>query len=138
LGNQEAFDGVWTAFVVEKAPPSYQPTAGSWDTDHRCLYRGPNGEKCAAGTLIPDDLYNPLMDFGGDSSISNVMDQFPLVRDLFEGVDRRLLTDLQTCCHDEAVNWVLKYGSDFHSIMERELRRIGDKWNLTVPAAANV
>lgn len=24
-----------------------------------CMYRGPNGLKCAAGCLIPDELYNP-------------------------------------------------------------------------------
>src|SRR5437899_3188379 len=29
---------------------------------HSCLYRGPEGTKCAAGWLIPDDLYQPEME----------------------------------------------------------------------------
>jgi len=28
----------------------------------RCMYRGPNGTRCAAGQLIPDDLYSPDME----------------------------------------------------------------------------
>lgn len=28
----------------------------------RCLYRGPNGNKCAVGHLIPDDKYVPEME----------------------------------------------------------------------------
>lgn len=27
-----------------------------------CMYRGPNGMKCAAGVLIPDNEYNPSME----------------------------------------------------------------------------
>lgn len=30
----------------------------------RCLYRGPNGLKCAAGHLIPDDEYDENMEDG--------------------------------------------------------------------------
>ena len=31
----------------------------SVDSEGRCLYRGPNGLKCGAGCLIPDELYDP-------------------------------------------------------------------------------
>lgn len=34
---------------------------GSFD-DIGCRYRGPNGRKCAAGQLIPDELYKPEME----------------------------------------------------------------------------
>lgn len=27
-----------------------------------CMYRGPNGTKCAAGCLIPDDVYDPMFE----------------------------------------------------------------------------
>ena len=30
--------------------------------DDKCVYRGPNGLKCAAGCLIADDEYKPKMD----------------------------------------------------------------------------
>lgn len=33
-----------------------------------CCYRGPNGLKCAAGCLIADDEYDPMMDSGMDTS----------------------------------------------------------------------
>lgn len=33
----------------------------SWNGEI-CLYRGPNGLKCAAGVLIPDELYQPEME----------------------------------------------------------------------------
>lgn len=34
-------------------------------TDGTCLYRGPEGRKCAVGILIPDDRYDPLLDSAG-------------------------------------------------------------------------
>jgi hypothetical protein len=27
-----------------------------------CVFRSPNGNKCAVGMLVPDDLYDPLFD----------------------------------------------------------------------------
>ncbi|UOL48627.1 hypothetical protein [Pseudomonas phage Astolliot] len=33
-----------------------------------CSYRGPRGLKCAAGCLIADDEYDPMMDSGMDTS----------------------------------------------------------------------
>ena len=30
----------------------------SLDADGRCMYRAPNGDKCAVGCLLPDDLYD--------------------------------------------------------------------------------
>lgn len=33
-----------------------------------CSYRGPRGLKCAAGCLIADDEYDPMMDSGTDTS----------------------------------------------------------------------
>lgn len=32
------------------------------ENEEKCLYRGPNGTKCAAGILIGDDEYKPEMD----------------------------------------------------------------------------
>lgn len=52
---QEVFDTAVRG-VIEQGVPSYDGV--------RCLYRGPNGTKCAAGHLIPDDLYTNYMDTG--------------------------------------------------------------------------
>lgn len=40
-----------SAAIVEQGAPS-QKASGM------CMYRGPNGRKCAAGHLIPDELYH--------------------------------------------------------------------------------
>lgn len=37
----------------------------SFDIDKgRCMYRGPDGRKCAIGHAIPDELYDPIMEEG--------------------------------------------------------------------------
>jgi len=33
------------------------------DPEAACLYRGPEGRMCAAGVLIPDELYSPDMEY---------------------------------------------------------------------------
>ena len=43
---QELFDTVWTALVRQGCK--------SADNDDACLYRGPNGTKCAAGHILTD------------------------------------------------------------------------------------
>jgi len=55
----------------------------------RCLYRGPNGLKCAAGVLIPDDKYHEglewaTIDFGTRAGelLRDLGHNIPLVRDL--------------------------------------------------------
>lgn len=32
------------------------------DSDYQCLYRGPNGTKCAVGHLIADEFYTPELE----------------------------------------------------------------------------
>jgi hypothetical protein len=66
----------------------------------RCLYRGPNGLKCAAGHLIPDDEYDEKMEDGllnGPDSVFNNS----LVNSYFlqKGVNIDLLARLQSV-HD--------------------------------------
>lgn len=41
----------------------------------QCLYRGPNGRKCAVGLLIPDDDYDK--DFEIDASLRQVYNAVP-------------------------------------------------------------
>lgn len=53
MTNQEAFDFVVRSLVVQ-GKPSVEGTS--------CSYRAPDGCRCAAGWLIPDDKYNPRME----------------------------------------------------------------------------
>lgn len=53
--NQEIFDTV-VKHLRSQGCKSIDPETGN------CLYRGPNGKKCAAGCLIPDDKYEESME----------------------------------------------------------------------------
>lgn len=57
-----------------------------------CLYRGPDGIKCAAGHLIPDDEYDPEYEHQGASEVS-------LDGESFFGHDLHLVEALQNA-HD--------------------------------------
>ena len=62
-----------------------------------CLYRGPNGTKCAAGVLIPDELFRE----GYNNLRFDYLIRYkPEIRDLFDDAEcLRLILDLQTV-HD--------------------------------------
>jgi hypothetical protein len=49
---QELYD-----FVVAAIVKQGRPSVGDND---RCLYRGPDGLKCAVGHVIPDGVYSPV------------------------------------------------------------------------------
>ena len=53
MTKQEIFDKVAVHLVAQNER--------SWDYN-TCLYRGPNGLKCAVGCLIPDNEYTPEME----------------------------------------------------------------------------
>lgn len=54
MNRQEIFNKLWDHFVVQGNP---QSTNGNV-----CLYRGPNGARCAAGVVLPDEHYDPKLE----------------------------------------------------------------------------
>lgn len=44
---QEIFDLVWDHLITKESPKSMK--------GYECMYRGPNGTKCAVGALVTDD-----------------------------------------------------------------------------------
>jgi len=50
MNRQEVFDKVATHLLTQKVKS---------DENGYCMYRGPNGLKCAIGCLIPDDMFMP-------------------------------------------------------------------------------
>lgn len=60
----------------------------------KCLYRGPRGLKCAAGCLIPDELYSPEME---GKTWWQLTTKYPQLNEL--GHDLRLVDVLQAT-HD--------------------------------------
>lgn len=59
----------------------------------RCVYRGPNGTKCAVGFLIPDELYDPAMDH--DMPLADVIQYLRI---------KNVELDKQLCHHLQAVH----------------------------------
>lgn len=55
MTNQEAFDRVVRWFLVDDNKPAYNPSP----TEATCMYRGPDGVRCAIGCLVDDDDYDP-------------------------------------------------------------------------------
>jgi hypothetical protein len=55
---QEVFDIVVTHLITQRRP--------SYDSSKCCMYRAPDGLRCAVGVLIPDNLYDP--EFEGDTA----------------------------------------------------------------------
>lgn len=57
--KQELFD-IIVAHLRKQGRKSIANNAKTIETT--CLYRGPDGTKCAIGCLIPDELYKPIME----------------------------------------------------------------------------
>lgn len=53
---QKIFNKVWNHFVVNKGQKA--------QNEDGCAYRDEDGNKCAIGCLVPDDVYNESMDEG--------------------------------------------------------------------------
>ena len=99
----------------------------SSDSDGRCLYRGPEGTKCAIGSMIPDELYKkglegnvisdaemhsvrdlcfgPKVDNGFLRALQNAHDNRSLRSDMGWEL---VLPSLHACFRDAAVRYGLK------------------------------
>jgi hypothetical protein len=91
---QEIYDYVCD-FLIKQGKQSLLPVKGL-----KCAYRGPDGTKCAAGCIIPDDYYDPYME---KKSIHEVADRFPLPEYIRKNMD--LINSLQKC-HDDPNTWM--------------------------------
>ena len=86
--NQGAFDMIVRRLYNGK---------GRAFANNKCLYRAPDGNKCAVGCLITDSTYNPSME---SSSASYVLARF----DYSGNVNSDMLDELQLL-HDEKYWW---------------------------------
>lgn len=100
MTNQEAFDTM-VRHLRKQGRKSQD------DERQTCLYRGPNGLKCAVGALIPDEEYRPEWDEKGMSASKIVKCCHAL-----QGVDSNLLSIMQTI-HDHCsiTNWEAHFKS---------------------------
>lgn len=137
MTKQEAFDKVWNHFITNDGPQSIT-IVGS------CLYRLDRDPKspirCAAGVLIPDELYEQEME---GSTSNTVILKYPLVGDILQDA-YGLVREMQLL-HDDCreisdgsafVDGNGKIFPSFREAMEFGLRLIAEKRELKIPEAA--
>ena len=93
MQQQEIFDTV-VRHLAKQGKPAMNAVG-------KCLYRGPDGTKCAVGFLIPDDIYVPEMDQGSLGMLLGVVElisKFKTLPDFFR-INTSLLSELQAV-HD--------------------------------------
>ncbi len=81
--------------------------------DGECYYRTPDGLRCAAGCMIPDEAYDPAME---NKLIRHVVENFPQVSHLQPVL--KLLQGLQSV-HDDNNAWFSV------TTMRRQLHSVG-------------
>lgn len=112
---QEIFDTVAT-HLLKQGRRAVNP-----DIPERCHYRGANGTACAVGVLIPDEVYDPMME--GRTVVGLLSHpEFKIPRWMWN--NEQLLIELQNV-HDVEHNWK---GS---AIMKGALSKVAKESSLT-------
>lgn len=93
MTTQEAYEAIRTYFETEAIGLAK-------DGNGACQYRTDDGQKCAVGCLIPDEVYSTEMEW---KNVTALFDSMPYVAGYFHGVDRRFLADAQVM-HDSIAN----------------------------------
>jgi hypothetical protein len=94
MTRQEILDIVAPA-LINQGCQSYSTSLNT------CVYRGPNGTKCAVGHLIPDEIYNDDMEGLNVKSLSGIDGVPEYFRD---NKILKFLSDLQML-HDDIDSW---------------------------------
>lgn len=98
--DKEIIEFVYDKLMIQ-GKRSYGPYVKFGGEEIGCLYRGPNGLKCAAGWLIPDDKYRVEMEnvpatigivFTALEDLGYTSQQISLIRSL-QGIHDRLIFD---------------------------------------------
>lgn len=117
MNNQEIFNKVWNGLKAQGFERS-MAVVDEEDTLKKCAYRGENGRKCAAGHLIPDELYKKEFEGNGAYRLRLLWDTLGI-----KEKDISTISNLQQR-HDDA---------DSPAGMERSLRCFANKNNLSIP-----
>lgn len=123
--RQDIFDRALAHLRTQRQPAlnHYQ----DHDESPRCLYRTPEGLKCAIGALIPDENYNPDLENTAASShcVIEAMGYNP--GDLTQD-DRVFLSALQSDLHDEPA---CALSEDFTVLVEDAAVVFAETWSLS-------
>jgi hypothetical protein len=109
---QEVYDQVKAHLLAQKCKS---------ENEEKCLYRGPDGTKCAAGILIGDDEYEERMDTCeglGDTSWLGLVEEGAV-----PNIHRNLIVSLQQV-HDS------HRGEDFVEYITEKLEEVAVEYEL--------
>lgn len=128
MDKQKIFDRVYRAIVQQGRP--------SLDKHSLIAYRGDNGDKCAIGHLLPDNVYNPYMENLNVSAIMGTEDpDVEGVRNYLKANvgERSFLQDLQNA-HDKAARVYVDLGAKrpslFMSIFYANMKKVAKRHEL--------
>lgn len=119
MHKQEIFDTVVNHLINQKQKSVKEGNKTN------CLYRGPNGLKCAVGCLIPDDVYEEYM----EENFTNLLSQYGDVLPFYFNKEYILLYDLQLC-HDNCPTT----NDNFFNIYDLKnlLNNVGARYKLNI------
>lgn len=102
MTTQEAYEKMREWLGRPGAEKCYVDDMNGWN----CLYLRDDGNRCAIGCLLPDDLAQKLAET--NESVSGLIAENAEVRELFKGVSEAFLSDAQQL-HDynDEENWVM-------------------------------
>lgn len=138
MNRQEIFDTVVTNLLKQgkRSFGPYKPNAYRYAECNLisvCLYRSPDGSKCAVGWLIPDELYVPQLENmmvptnGEENDVSHVLTKAGISKDDFYFLYR--LQRVHDSCDVE--NWDVgfskiaqEYGLAMPSSNEESIERL--------------
>ena len=111
--NQSAFDAVVKHSRTQKSK-SMSPDGSN------CLYRGPEGNKCWIGCLIPDNVFAEVIARypAANTALVSAVVNMPAAKELFADVELHLLYKLQRTHDRESMldwehylkKWAVEYG----------------------------
>jgi hypothetical protein len=85
---------VFTAVVTHLLNQGERSVASSGN----CLYRSPDGRRCAVGAIIPDELYSPVM----ENSVVQANCVWSVIKPLFASpTDAKYLLEELQAVHDD-------------------------------------
>ena len=134
LSNQEILNRV-TVHLYRQGKQAKKPME---DGGNFCLYRAPDGSKCAVGCLIPDELYDPSFEnnsadffFYSEPEVGTAMNI-----NIHDKMSLRLLNRLQSI-HDNSQNWQNFNNSSYDEFKSSwfgyKIAGIVEEFNLTFP-----
>lgn len=144
--RQSLFNMVARA-IIAQGGGAYRPYEDEdWDGRKTkrvtCMYRGPNGTKCAFGHFIPDDAYAPGMEGRIASSVLKGLADGQWFRETSESVDKllalvgpeRFFFDALQDAHDQAALKEYRDGAIFMVEWKHRMRTIASLNSLNAAA----